>query len=261
MKMVRAIAYLALAVVLGLSPTQPISQAAGDKKIEQAVEKGEFTSTTARDKVRSDCPAKLYSFALVEGRTYTIDLRSDAFDAYLRLEDSNGKIVAEDDDSGGGKTMHDARIVYKVPKSGTYTVVCTSYNASAKGPYTLTVVHDGQGKEEKREYLLDVNGKLTKDDPKDKGRGNIYCKTYKLEMKAKTTYVIELISKDFDAFLRLENSDGKERARDDDGFGEGLNARIIFNCDQAGTYVIYATSFEENATGAFNLRVYIKPQK
>jgi hypothetical protein len=260
MKTVRCAAQLAAVVVFGLTVTPPAGLA-GDKKFELAAEKGEFTATTARDKVRTDCPSTLYSFHFTEGRTYTIDLRSDAFDAYLRLEDPSGKIVAEDDDSGGGKTMHDARIVYKAPRSGNFTVVCTSYNSNAKGPYTLTIVHDGQGKEEKRDFLLDVKDKLTKEDPKDKDRGNIFCKKYKLEMKPKTTYVIELVSKDFDAFLRLENADGKELKRDDDGFGEGLNARIIFDCDQAGTYVIYATSFEENATGAFHLRVYVKPKK
>jgi hypothetical protein len=246
-----------LAALLGLAIAQHAG-GAGDKKIEIASEKGEFTATTARDKVRTDCPSKLYRFNFVEGRTYTIDLRSDDFDAYLRLEDASGKIVAEDDDSGGGKTMHDARIVYKAPKGGNYTVVCTSYNSSAKGKYSLTIVHDGQGKEENREYLLDVKDKLTKDDTKDKNRGDIFCKTFKVELKAKTTYSIDLVSKDFDAFLRLENSDGKELKRDDDGYGEGLNARIIFDCDKKGTYVIYATSFEENATGAFHLRVYVK---
>jgi hypothetical protein len=252
----RATIPLALTALLCLAVSSV--RPAGDKKFELATEKGEFSAATARDKVRTDCPSKLYTFQFVEGRTYTIDLRSESFDAYLRLEDPSGKIVAEDDDSGGGKTMHDARIVYKAPKSGTFTVVCTSYNAAAKGPYALTVVHDGQGKEEKRDYLLDVNDKLTKEDPKDKGRGNIFCKTFKVQLKPKTTYVIDLVSKDFDAFLRLENAEGKELKRDDDGYGEGLNARIVFDCDQAGTFVIYATSFEENATGAFQLRVYTK---
>jgi hypothetical protein len=257
MRTIRCLALLSLAALVGLALTeQAIS--GGDKKIELVNEKGEFTATTAKDKVRTDCPSRLYSFNFVEGRTYTIDHRSDDFDAYLRLEDSSGKVVAEDDDSGGGKTMHDARIIYKAPKSGAYTVVCTSYNSQAKGKYSLTIVHDGQGKEENRQYILDVKDKLTKNDPKDKDRGNIFCKTYKMEMKAKTTYIIELISKDFDAFLRLENADGKELKRDDDGFGEGLNARIIFDCDKAGTHLIYATSFEENATGAFHLRVYVK---
>jgi hypothetical protein len=257
MKTMRCLTLFGLAVLLGLALTPP-AVSGGDKKIPLADEKGEFTATTAKDKVRTDCPSKLYSFNFVEGRTYTIFLRSDDFDAYLRLEDPSGKVVAEDDDSGGGKTMHDARIDYKATKSGTFTVVCTSYNSQAKGKYTLTITHDGQGKEENRQYILEVKDKLTKDDPKDKDRGDIFCKTYKLEMKAKTTYVIELISKDFDAFLRLENADGKELKRDDDGFGEGLNARIIFECDKAGTHVIYATSFEEKATGAFHLRVYVK---
>ena len=98
--------------------------------------------------------------------------------------------------------------------------------------------------------------KLTKDDAKDPTRGgNCYCKTYKIEMKPKMTYIIELDSKDFDAYIRLVNDEGKQVAYDDDGAKVGLNAKLIYPCDKAGTYTIFATSFNEAETGEFSLRV------
>jgi hypothetical protein len=243
------------AAALGLFSTMTAAQP-GEKKLELIRETGEFTANTPRDKVKKDCPAKLYALKCLEGRTYTIELRSDDFDAFLRLEDPSGKQVAEDDDSGGGKTGHDAKIVFTAPKSGTYTICATSFNSDAKGKYTLNVDHDGKGKDAAITYLLDLKGKLTKEDKKDPTRGgNCYCKTYKIDMKAKMTYVIELDSKDFDAYLRLENDEGKQVAFDDDGAKVGLNAKLIYPCDKAGSYTIYATSFDEAAVGEFSLRV------
>jgi len=242
------------ALLLGATAATP-----GDKKIEQISEKGEFTEQTPKDKVKTDCPAKLYALKCVAGRTYTINLRSGDFDAYLRLEDPAGKTVKEDDDSGGGPKNQDARIIFKADKAGTYTIVCTSFNSAAKGKFTLTVTHDGAGGEGDVKYLLDVKDKLTKSDPKDKDRGGTcYFKSFKIEMKAKTTYVIQLDSAHFDAYLRLLDAEGKEVANDDDGAKDGLNAKLVYPCDKASTYTIIATSFAFPDTGEFHLRVHAK---
>jgi hypothetical protein len=225
----------------------------GDKKIEFMREKGEFTADTPRDKIKKDCPCRIYALKCVEGRTYTIDMRSLDFDAFLRLEDAGGAKIDEDDDGGGGT---DARIIFKAPKTATYSICATSFNADAKGKYTLSVDHDGKGVDLAINYLIDVKSKLTKEDKKDPTRGgNCYTKTYKIEMKPKTTYVIELDSKDFDAYIRLENQEDKQVAYDDDGAKVGLNAKLVYPCDKSGTYTIFATSFNEAALGEFSLRV------
>jgi serine protease Do len=77
-------------------------------------------------------------------------------------------------------------------------------------------------------------------------------------MGADKTYVIQLDSKDFDAYLRLLNPEGKEVAYDDDGAKEGLNAKLTYKCDKAGSYTIIATSFAHPDTGEFHLRVSAK---
>ena len=60
---------------------------------------------------------------------------SKEIDAYLRLEDANGKQLAEDDDSGGNL---DARIIFTAPRDGIYRVVATSCSP-ANGRFTLSV--------------------------------------------------------------------------------------------------------------------------
>jgi serine protease Do len=222
-------------------------------------EKGEFTALSPKDKVKTDCPGKPYPLKCVGGRTYTIDMRSEEFDSFLRLEDGNGRTIMEDDDSGGGKTGHDARIVFKCDKPGDYTIAATSYNRGAKGKFTVTVVHDGAGKDEAVAYLIDKTAKLTRDDPKEKDRGGIcFFKQFPIEMKAGTTYVIQMDSNDFDSYLRLLNPEGKEVAHDDDGAKDGLNARLVYRCERAGNYTIITTSSLHPDTGEFRLRVHAK---
>lgn len=70
------------------------------------------------------------------GQLLSVDLRSGAFDAYLMIEDPLGAIVAENDDGGGHL---DSRIVLRIPRSGTYTLVATSFASTEQGPYTLSV--------------------------------------------------------------------------------------------------------------------------
>ena len=128
-----------------------------EKKKKEAVKdvtvNGELTNTDVKDKVRTDSYCKSYTYQMVEGRTYQIDMKaSPVFDAYLRLEDAGGKEVAEDDDSGGDL---DARIIYKAPKTGDYTVICTTFSADDTGKFVLTVkdVTAGDANPPKKEKL------------------------------------------------------------------------------------------------------------
>jgi hypothetical protein len=63
-------------------------------------------------------------------------MKSCQFDSYLYLEDTNGNVLAEDDDSGGNLN---ARIIFTPTYTGTYNVVATSFNAGATGAYTISI--------------------------------------------------------------------------------------------------------------------------
>jgi hypothetical protein len=102
--------------------------------------KDKLTDDDPKDKVRSDSHAKKYKVKFTKGKTYQIDMMSKDLDSYLRLEGPGGEQVAEDDDGGDGLN---ARIRYKAPNSGTYTVIATSYDAGETGPFHLVVRETG----------------------------------------------------------------------------------------------------------------------
>jgi glutathione peroxidase-family protein len=115
-------------------------------------------------------------------------------------------------------------------------------------PATAGVARAG-GKIEKD---IKITDKLTKDDTKDKKRG-FACKIHTVKMKAGSVYTIDMVSNEFDSYLRLEDSAGKQLDEDDDS-GGNLNARIIFNCPKDGDYKVICTCYSE-ATGNFTLTV------
>lgn len=98
-----------------------------------------------------------------------------------------------------------------------------------------------------------VNDALAFADPKDPGRPFSFCKVYQVNMVAGKTYVIDMEGP-FDPYLRLEDANGLEMARDDDG-GDGLNSRLTYVCPRTGMYRIFATSCGGGQTGTYTLTV------
>ncbi len=98
---------------------------------------GKLTADDAKDTVRKGCHRKLHDVRLEPGN-YVIDLVSDDFDAYLRVEDAKGFEVAKDDDKAGD---FNARIMFKVgsPDPVEYRLVVTTYSRGETGKYRLTV--------------------------------------------------------------------------------------------------------------------------
>jgi hypothetical protein len=191
-------------------------------------------------------PFHLYTVKFEAGKTYTIDMiaLSDRFDPFLRLEDDQGKRLAEDDDSGGGLN---ARIVFPCAESGTYHVVARALAGSPAGKYRLTVreaksARVAAPKLELQDGSAEIESKLAPTDTRDRVRKASVCKLFSIQMSAGKTYQIDMISSAVDSFLRLENSAGKELARDDDG-GGFPNARIVYECTGDGAYRIIATTF------------------
>ena len=88
-------------------------------------------------------PHKVHAVRLEAGKTYQIDLMSAAFDAYLFLEDSAGKVLMQDDDGGEGLN---ARLIFHPARTDTYRIVATTFLRAGPvgpaGPYTLTVVEN-----------------------------------------------------------------------------------------------------------------------
>jgi DNA-binding beta-propeller fold protein YncE len=92
------------------------------------------------DTKRINCRRKVYLVSLQAGRPYSILMSSREFDAYLRLENSQGTQLDEDDDSGGN---FDALIKFTPPKTDTYRIIATTCGGGTQGVFTLTVREEG----------------------------------------------------------------------------------------------------------------------
>jgi hypothetical protein len=219
-----------------------------EKAPDELVINDELINADLKDKVLKDSLSKTYAFQMTAGKTYQIDMRGQGFTPFLRLENPEGMQVA---DNSNGKL--DAHIVYRAPKTGDYTIIATSARESM-GKFTLTVkeviVPSVALKLEKG--LATYEGNLAKTD--HRFRGQKVHKLFTVELEAGRTYQIDQVSRQFDAYLYLEDPAGVIVGEDDDS-GGNLNARIIYKADKAGKYHIVATSFNGATAGAFTLTV------
>jgi hypothetical protein len=113
------------------------AQVAGQVAVGLGDHFGVLRANDPRD-VKTGGPSSVYTVRMIAGRSYTIDMRSNQMDAFLRLEDSAVREVAFDDDGGGGVNGLDARIVYRCPRTDNYRVVATCLH-NGRGAYTLSI--------------------------------------------------------------------------------------------------------------------------
>ncbi len=208
----------------------------------------ELTAADPLDKVRAGCRAKVFTCKMTAGQLYTLNAASSAFNLFLRLEDAGGKEVT---DAADHFIRRDSSVFFRPKKAETYRIVVTSLHPGQTGAFNLSVVPwaDFSG----GERGLSVTDKLTAADPTDRGRGG-FVKVYPLKMTVGRRYVIDLISGDYNAYLRLEDSTGTELAVNDDN-GVSLNSRIVFQPTRTDTYRIFATSLGSGHVGKFTLWV------
>lgn len=67
-----------------------------------------------------------------------IDLESNAFDTFLRLENAQGKMLAENDDIVP-VIVTNSRLIFTPPTDGIYRLVASAFEQSGTGPCTLTI--------------------------------------------------------------------------------------------------------------------------
>jgi thiol-disulfide isomerase/thioredoxin len=144
---------LAAGVLLG--PASPTRAGDDDKKPVLTKEES-LTNTDPGDAKRNGCHAKVYTVKLKAGQAYRIDMISkekdpQKFDPYLRLENADGKQLAEDDDGGG---FPNARIIFKAEQAGDYKVIATTFAPNMTGTYTLTVAPATQRDVDAQQALL-----------------------------------------------------------------------------------------------------------
>jgi len=120
-------------------PTPPASAAPAAARRTIALGDTVRDSLTRRDVLlrTENTYAQEWRLAGHAGQTVTIDLASDAFDAYLFLLGPGFETASPQDDDSGGRC--NARLTARLPKTGDYVVVVTTSDRLATGRFTLTV--------------------------------------------------------------------------------------------------------------------------
>jgi WD40 repeat protein/tetratricopeptide (TPR) repeat protein/tRNA A-37 threonylcarbamoyl transferase component Bud32 len=99
--------------------------------------RGTHTATRLRGTLTPARREQIHPLTMSAGKTYLIDMESPAFDTLLRLEDDQGKKLAENDDISPSNL--NSRIVFRPEKDGPYRIVATSYQRRGSGDYALTI--------------------------------------------------------------------------------------------------------------------------
>ena len=97
-----------------------------------------------------------------------------------------------------------------------------------------------------------IDGTIVKSDPFDIERDKCYRHIHEFKMQAGKTYTLDLLSEDFDAYLRLENDDKGKIAEDDDSAGN-MNSRIVFTPESPGNYRLVVTTCDPGQFGTYRL--------
>jgi hypothetical protein len=219
----------------------------------------------------------VYALEVEAGEVRVVDLVSDQFDAFMYLTGPGLSDPIIDDDGGG---RCNARIDFVAPASGTYRVIVNSLSDTGAGSYTLRVSTEagpvaegacmgslmtstpassvGAGsiahiEPDGRSFPVgaEVLDQLTPTDAlTEDGK---YARAWALEVDAGGTFVVEVVSEDFDTYLYLTGPALAGVLADDDGATD-TNSRITFTAPEAGTYRVVVSTYAEETTGTFRLR-------
>lgn len=216
----------------------------------------------ARDRVLEDGSYfECFALQAQAGERVGITLRSTDFDAYLAVvqgrDCSASETVETDDDSAGGT---DSRIQMTLG-SGPYSIRVNTLGGGETGAYTLSV--DAAGPAPRvRPVLLrapdSLWGYLTEGDAIADDDSLFDC--YAFDARAGETADISMMSEEFDAYLSLHEGEmcDSQIDSDDDGLGDGTDARIQHRFDRSGRYSFRANSLGGGETGAYRLVLEVR---
>lgn len=241
------------------------SSAQGDYRLalEQGPPAPTATSVTVGEETRgrltpdsatsdSGAPADLYRFSGRAGQRVAITMKADGFDTYLELFDANHNSLATDDDSAGDLN---SRLTHTLTEDGDYLIEARAFS-SGEGPYTLNIEEIAPPPPPSAiAFGQTVEGELTSSDATDDD-GRLYDAFIFSGTEGQRVQAV-MRSGDFDAYLQLGQGeeDFSEIASDDDGLGQGTDARLIFTLPETGDYVLRARSWSRDAKGLYALEL------
>lgn len=194
-----------------------------------------------------------FSFEVEAGQHATIDLNSDLFDTFLKLDNQAGESWENDDYNN---SSGHSRLAMTLTQPGTYTASVTSFDPKETGTYQL-LIRRGPPPPEPLQVDRNVhNDALAKGDRAlDDGE---LADTYTLQGEAGDQVTITMESLAFDTYLIFVQEDVEEGLvfeNDDAREDDPTRSQIIQTLPADGTYTVYATSYESGETGAYKLTI------
>lgn len=197
-----------------------------------------------------------FSLRLSRDQRVSLRLNSTDFDPMVRIGRlSRGgfdELAANDDGDDG----LNAFLVFTAPERGDYVIRATSFAGDGDGTFTL-LIGDGPMRGDVRRIAVGqpVEGRLGDSSPvNDAGQR---ADAFRFDGREGQRVRMTLTSGDFDAYLELfhELADGSRESlgSDDDGLGEGTDARLIRELPADGSYVVEARAFGGGGEGAYRL--------
>ena len=219
---------------------------------------------TANDQVQLGNDGKTYffdayRFAVTTPNTMiAVDQRSTQFDSgvlFYKLDGTTLTLVGADDQTGGygnGNTVNNnALLITLIKTPGTYIAFASSsdFAPNALGTYTLKI---STVTTQQLTYGQTVNNGNIQAGDLQTSAGD-YLDVYWFDGLNNDNVRVNMNSTVFDSFLILQRNDGDPPLAFDDNTGGGNNAQLTFRLTSNGTYLILATPFAPNITGAYTL--------
>lgn len=186
------------------------------------------------------------------GQHLEIILTSQAFDTVLMLETPTGERWVNDDDAGRSDR---SRVELDADRPGIYRVGVTSFEAGEKGAYTL----DYRIKAGEDPSGMRISRKLAEGDV-SQGQliygdtvleSGAFADRHHFDAEAGQRVVVDLESRSFDTYLRVQGPDGS--ILDNDDYDGGGHSRVELVAERAGRYRVVVTSFGADQTGKYGL--------
>ncbi len=228
----------------------------------------QFQGQLDQNSRRDGRPYEVRPMMLEAGKRYAFSVESEEFDPAVKLfsADAEDEQIAEDDDGGEG---HDAYLEFVPQRSGEYQLRIVSVS-EGMGAYSLSVRELAPLPAPQKPAPVGSSsiafkhftGALARTDGEIRGR-RVDDYLFRFEAGKQVMIFMDRETDSLDPVVEVypvtDRYGTDPIARDDDG-GDGANAFLAFTPEEAGEYIVRATSAgAERATGAYRLRIGQQP--
>ncbi|CAN5147479.1 hypothetical protein BH10PSE2_BH10PSE2_06260 [soil metagenome] len=236
-----------------------------------------------------------YTFQGRAGDRVSLRMTSSDFDSYLLVNGPGDFSQENDDGAGQADDDTDAALDLRLPATGEYRVMATSYEAGESGRYSLQMQAGGGGgggggrgestppvnaqRQDLAGQMANGQGQVRgqasggaqsgggvlqpdSTDGGDLGRGDQtlstgeYADTWTFRGRRGQVFTLSMSSSDFDPYLVVRGPGGLSEDNDDDPAQRGTsNSRVTFALPADGEVQVSATSYEAGETGRYALQL------